>query len=124
MLDKLPHDVLVHLARSFEVVDRVVLSEVCRACRDATREARAVDERCGVPVKLHGFAEDLWPGDKEFLSLASSSRLAWARACCGVNNRALGKASVQRGTTLSPWHTNRCLFIVRSAHCPWLEGAA
>ncbi len=79
MLDKLPHDVLVHLARTFEVVDRVVLSEVCRACRDATREARAVDEICGVPVKLHGFGEDMWPGDKEFLSLASSSRLAWAR---------------------------------------------
>ena len=88
MLDKLPHDVLVHLARSFEVVDRVVLSEVCRACRDATREARALDERCGVPVRVHGFSgpgtfrgpgEILWPGDKEFLSLASSSRLAWAR---------------------------------------------
>ena len=56
MLDKLPHDVLVDLARSFDVVDRVVFSEVCRACRDATREARALDERCGVPVRVHGFS--------------------------------------------------------------------
>ena len=90
MLDKLPHDVLVDFARSFGVVDRVVFSEVCRACRDATREALAFEERCRVPVKapkrspisfapLEAEPELSRPGDKEFLSLASSSRLAWAQ---------------------------------------------
>ena len=79
MLDKLPHDVLVHLARSFEVVDRVVLSEVCRACRDATREALAVDRRLGTRADSHGDQEWGPPGDREHLALRSVSRLTWAR---------------------------------------------
>jgi hypothetical protein len=63
MLDRLPHDVLVDLARSFDVVDRVVLSEVCRACRDATREALAVDRRFGTRADSHGDLEsrELFP---------------------------------------------------------------
>ena len=79
MLDRLPHDVLVDLARSFDVVDRVVLSEVCRACRDATREALAVDRRLGTRADSHGDQEWGPPGDREHLALRSVSRLTWAR---------------------------------------------
>ena len=79
MLDRLPHDVLVDLARSFDVVDRVVLSEVCRACRDATREALAVDRRFGTRADSHGDQEWGPPGDREHLALRSVSRLTWAQ---------------------------------------------